>query len=77
VHSLSQLVLLLVKPRCDVGQLGIQTFQFLVLPLLLLSQYVKVKLDISCIISLELAHINLVLELHYTVFICMLEFKEL
>ena len=77
MHSLSQLVLLLVKPRCDVGQLSIQTFEFLVLPLLLLSQYVKVKLDISCIISLELAHIDLVLELHYTVFICMLEFEEL
>ena len=48
----------------------------LVLPLLLLSEYLEVEFDISCIISLEPAHINLVLELHETVFIRMLKLEE-
>lgn len=42
-------------------QLSIQTFNFLVLPLLLLGQDFKVKFDIGCVIRLETAYINLVL----------------
>ena len=48
----------------DTVKLGIQTFNLLVLPLLLLCEDLKVELDISCVISLKSANIDLVLKLH-------------
>ena len=74
---LIEIILLLSEPLIHIRKLCIQTFNLLVLPLLLLSQNLEVKLDIGSIISLELADINLVLKLHQAVLVGVTKLKDL
>ena len=74
---LIEIILLLSEPLIHIRKLCIQTFNLLVLPLLLLSQNLEVKLDIGSIISLELADINLVLKLHQAVLVGVTKLEDL
>ena len=73
---LSEATLLLVEALLEIGQLGIQCFNLLVLPLLFLSQNLKIELHVGCIVSLQSANIDLVLKMHQAVLICMLKLEN-
>lgn len=61
---LSELTFLLLEALLQIRQLRIQTFNLLILPLLLLRQDLKIKLDIRSVVRLKTAYIDLVLKLH-------------
>ena len=74
---LGELTLLLLEALLQICQLCIQTFNLLILPLLLLSQDLKIKLDIRSVVRLKTAYIDLVLKLHQAVLIGVLQFENL
>ena len=74
---LSEPAFLLIKALCQIRQLRIQTFDFLILPLLLLGQDLKVELDVRSVVGLETAHVDLVLQLHQTVLVRVLQLENL
>lgn len=61
---LGELTFLLLEALLQIRQLRIQTFNLLILPLLLLRQDLKIKLDIRSVVRLKTAYIDLVLKLH-------------
>ena len=68
---------MLRKRISEGGQLRIESFDLLVLPLFLLCKDLEVELNIRCIVSLETTDVNLVLELHKAALVGLLELENL